>query len=90
MMRFEATPRAYWVLAAQRTTLPGDRSGAEVSGLSKLPPSASTTVTSVALSNGFFQLARFSAYYFTAFAETPSQTFRRGRLRARRGADDPR
>jgi transcriptional regulator GlxA family with amidase domain len=45
-----------------------------------LAPSASTTVTSVALSNGFFHLARFSAYYFTAFAETPSQTLRRGRL----------
>ena len=45
-----------------------------------LAPSASTTVTSVALSNGFFHLGRFSAYYLTAFAETPSQTLRRGRL----------
>jgi AraC-like DNA-binding protein len=44
-----------------------------------LAPSASTTVTSVALSNGFFHLGRFSAYYLTAFAETPSQTLRRGR-----------
>jgi AraC-like DNA-binding protein len=45
-----------------------------------LAPSASTTVTSAALSNGFFHLGRFSAYYLTAFAETPSQTLRRGRL----------
>jgi hypothetical protein len=28
-----------------------------------LEPSESTTVTSVALANGFFHLARFSAYY---------------------------
>jgi len=28
-----------------------------------LAPSESTTVTSVALANGFFHLARFSAYY---------------------------
>jgi transcriptional regulator GlxA family with amidase domain len=45
-----------------------------------LAPSASTTVTSVALSNGFFHLGRFSTYYLTAFAETPSQTLRRARL----------
>ena len=53
-----------------------ERARAELSA-----PSASTTVTSVALSNGFFHLARFSAYYFSAFAETPSQTLRRCRLK---------
>jgi AraC-like DNA-binding protein len=46
-----------------------------------LAPPASTTVTSVALDNGFFHPGRFSAYYLAAFAETPSQTLRRGRLR---------
>jgi len=47
-----------------------------------LAPSASTTVTSVALANGFFHLPRFSAYYRSAFDETPGQTLRRSRLRS--------
>jgi AraC-like DNA-binding protein len=38
-----------------------------------------TTVTAVALANGFFHLARFSAYYRGAFGETPGQTLRRSR-----------
>jgi AraC-like DNA-binding protein len=42
-----------------------------------LAPSASTTVTSVALGNGFFHLPRFSAYYRTAFDEPPGLTLRR-------------
>src|SRR6267378_1064058 len=42
-----------------------------------LTPSASTTVTSVALANGFFHLPRFSAYYRTAFDEPPGLTLRR-------------
>jgi AraC-like DNA-binding protein len=42
-----------------------------------LAPSESTTVTSVALANGFFHLPRFSAYYRTAFDEPPGQTLRR-------------
>jgi AraC-like DNA-binding protein len=46
-----------------------------------LAPSESTTVTSVALGNGFFHLARFSAYYRAAFDEPPGQTLRRSRLR---------
>jgi AraC-like DNA-binding protein len=46
-----------------------------------LAPSESTTVTSAALANSFFHLARFSAYYRTAFNETPGQTLRRSRLR---------
>jgi len=46
-----------------------------------LAPSDSTSVTSVALGNGFFHLARFSAYYRVAFGETPGQTLRRSRFR---------
>ena len=46
-------------------------------------PSASTTVTSVALANGFAHLARFSAYYRSAFNEYPSQTLGRSRKRER-------
>jgi AraC-like DNA-binding protein len=42
-------------------------------------PSKSTTVTSVALANGFPHLARFSSYYRSAFNEYPSQTLARGR-----------
>ena len=42
-----------------------------------LAPSESTTVTSVALANGFFHLPRFSAYYRTAFDEPPGLTLRR-------------
>jgi len=48
-------------------------------------PSGSTTVTSVALQNGFFHLARFSARYREAFGEAPRQTLRRSRLTGRRG-----
>ena len=47
-------------------------------------PSESTTVTSVALQNGFFHLARFSARYRAAFGEAPGQTLRRSRLTGRR------
>ena len=46
-----------------------------------LSPSESTNVTSAALANGFFHLARFSAYYRAAFDETPVQTLRRSRAR---------
>jgi AraC-like DNA-binding protein len=46
-----------------------------------LAPSESTTVTSVALDNGFFHLPRFSAYYSAAFDEAPGQTLRRSRPR---------
>ena len=46
-----------------------------------LAPTQSTTVTSVALGNGFFHLPRFSARYKVAFNETPGQTLRRSRLR---------
>lgn len=46
-------------------------------------PSASTTVTSVALANGFPHLARFSSYYRSAFDEYPSQTLGRSRKRVR-------
>jgi transcriptional regulator GlxA family with amidase domain len=44
-------------------------------------PNESTTVTSVALSNGFFHLARFSGYYRAAFNEAPGQTLRRSQKR---------
>jgi transcriptional regulator GlxA family with amidase domain len=44
-------------------------------------PAASTTVTSVALANGFPHLARFSSYYQSAFNEYPSQTLGRSRKR---------
>jgi AraC-like DNA-binding protein len=46
-------------------------------------PSASTTVTAVALANGFPHLARFSSYYRSAFNEYPSQTLGRSRKRVR-------
>jgi AraC-like DNA-binding protein len=46
-------------------------------------PSASTTVTSVALANGFPHLARFSSYYRSVFNEYPSQTLTRSRRRVR-------
>ncbi len=54
---------------------------------------ASTSVTEVALANGFFHLARFSAYYRQVFGELPIQTLRRnqpkekGAHRGRRIAD---
>jgi AraC-like DNA-binding protein len=44
-----------------------------------LNPTASTSVTSVAISCGFAHLARFSSYYRQAFNETPRQTLRRCR-----------
>jgi AraC-like DNA-binding protein len=44
-----------------------------------LNPTASTSVTSVAISAGFLHLARFSSYYQLAFGESPSQTLRRCR-----------
>ncbi len=46
-----------------------------------LAPFESTTVTSAALGNGFFHLARFSGYYKAMFDETPGQTLRRSRRR---------
>jgi AraC-like DNA-binding protein len=46
-------------------------------------PSAATTVTAVALANGFPHLARFSAYYRSAFNEYPSQTLGRNKKRLR-------
>jgi AraC-like DNA-binding protein len=46
-------------------------------------PDAATTVTSVALTNGFPHLARFSAYYRSAFDEYPSETLGRSKKRAR-------
>jgi len=42
-------------------------------------PDAFTTVTSVALRCGFQNLGRFSADYFRAFGELPSETLRRSR-----------
>ena len=48
-----------------------------------LTPFESTTVTSVALANGFFHLPRFSEYYRSAFDESPGQTLRRSRPRKR-------
>jgi transcriptional regulator GlxA family with amidase domain len=46
---------------------------------SLLTPTASTSVTTVALENGFAHLPRFSAYYRTAFGENPAMTLRRNR-----------
>jgi AraC-like DNA-binding protein len=46
-----------------------------------LAATEATTVTSVALGNGFFHLPRFSAYYRAAFSESPGLTLRRSRLR---------
>jgi transcriptional regulator GlxA family with amidase domain len=39
----------------------------------------STSVTSVALENGFLHLSRFSGYYRAAFGEAPIATLRRNR-----------
>jgi AraC-like DNA-binding protein len=47
-------------------------------------PSTSTTVTSVALANGFPHLARFAAYYRAAFDEYPSDTLGRSKKRRER------
>ena len=46
---------------------------------SLLTPTASTSVTTVALENGFLHLPRFSAYYRSAFGENPAMTLRRNR-----------
>ena len=46
---------------------------------SLLTPTASTSVTTVALENGFLHLPRFSAYYRSAFGENPAMTLRRSR-----------
>jgi len=48
-----------------------------------LTPVEFTTVTSVALGNGFFHPARFSAYYRAVFNEMPGQTLRRSRTRSK-------
>jgi AraC-like DNA-binding protein len=55
---------------------------------SLLNPSASTSVTEVALDNGFVHLARFSAYYRAAFGEYPSETLRRARPHPQRSGTD--
>jgi AraC-like DNA-binding protein len=44
-----------------------------------LAPTASTSVTTVALENGFLHLPRFSGYYRAAFGESPAVTLRRSR-----------
>jgi transcriptional regulator GlxA family with amidase domain len=44
-----------------------------------LAPTDSTSVTSVALENGFFHLPRFAGYYRAAFGESPAVTLRRNR-----------
>jgi len=44
-------------------------------------PSPATTVTSVALANGFPHLARFAAYYRASFNEYPSETLGRSKRR---------
>jgi len=48
-----------------------------------LAAEAATTVTSVALANGFPHLARFAGYYRAAFDEYPSETLNRSRRRGR-------
>ena len=50
--------------------------------LKLLAASASTSVTSVALENGFLHLPRFSSYYRAAFGEAPVATLRRNRRKA--------
>jgi len=50
-----------------------------------LSPSETTTVTSVALNQGFFHLPRFNAYYQVMFGEPPGHTLRRSRLRSKGG-----
>jgi AraC-like DNA-binding protein len=47
-----------------------------------LAANESTSVTSVALENGFLHLPRFSSYYRAAFGETPIATLRRKRRNA--------
>jgi AraC-like DNA-binding protein len=47
-----------------------------------LAANESTSVTSVALENGFLHLPRFSGYYRAAFGETPVATLRRNRRHA--------
>ena len=48
-----------------------------------LAAEAATTVTSVALANGFPHLARFAGYYRAAFDEYPSETLNRSRRRGK-------
>lgn len=48
---------------------------------SLLAPDAATSVTEVALANGFLHLARFSAYYRQVFGELPIHTLRRNKPR---------
>lgn len=48
---------------------------------SLLAPDAATSVTEVALANGFLHLPRFSAYYRQMFGELPIQTLRRSKPR---------
>lgn len=45
-----------------------------------------TSVTAIALENGFFHLPRFSSYYRAAFGEPPNATLRRSRGRGNRSA----
>jgi len=52
-------------------TVPCGGSASMPQGGELVAPSESTTVTAVALNNGFFHLARFSAYYRKQFGETP-------------------
>jgi len=49
-----------------------------------LDADAGTTVTDVAIRNGFFHLGRFSAHYKSCFAESPMQTLARRRAAAGR------
>jgi AraC-like DNA-binding protein len=70
-----------WRQATPTRFLRGVRLEAARAALSE--PNGATSVTDVALANGFLHLPRFSAYYRAAFDEYPSQTLRRGRLRGR-------
>jgi AraC-like DNA-binding protein len=47
-----------------------------------------TTVTDIALANGFTQLGRFAAHYKGTFGEAPSTTLRRSREARANGADE--
>jgi AraC-like DNA-binding protein len=54
-----------------------------------LAPSAATSVTDVALANGFLHLARFSSFYQKTFGELPIQTLRRSRPKRSAGERFP-